>query len=127
MQKGKNIMPEIKVKAVGKYHGHSVKPNGAVDLSFKLPYDELTSVVKTLQMLNVNITIMAKIEDDKPIKLGMLMLKNVTIDHDGEAVLKFNSQLDYVEADNINDLAKTERFTLLMKAEIEAETEADDE
>ena len=68
---------KIKLKAVGKYHGHNIKPNKAVDLTLKLEYSELTKTVQMLQLLNENITIAAKVADEKPKVLGMYMVKNI--------------------------------------------------
>jgi hypothetical protein len=117
---------EVKVKAVGEFNGQSTKPNKSIDLSFKFPYSELVNSVQTLQMLNENITVSAKIGDEKPIKLGMFTLNGLNFDRDGEAVLKLNSMLDYVEADNLNTIAalgKGEQFHILFKASVEEEGE----
>ena len=52
----------------------------------------------------------------------MFRLKEIKIDGDGEAVIKFNSSLDYVEADNLNGLVN-EILKVAFKANIEVEGE----
>lgn len=118
---------EIKVKAVCKYNGHNVKPNKSIDLNLKFAYDELANCIKTLQLLNENITVFAKIEDNKPKKLGLFMLWEHKVTHDGEVAIKLNSQVDYVENGILDTLAGVDRFVLLLKANVDVETEDDEE
>lgn len=111
---------EIKVKSVAKYNGHSFKQNKAVDLSVRFEYSELPNYVKLIQLLNENIIIKVK-QSDKPVKkLGTFMLKEIKIDHDGEGIVKFNSMLDYVEADEINALVGDGLFKIMFEAQTEA-------
>ena len=112
---------EIKIKAIGKYNGHNIKVNKAIDLGLKFSYDELESYIKLIQLLNENISITTKNLDEKPIKLGTFMLKEIKVDHDGEGIIKFTSQLDYVDADGINQLVGTEQFKVMFEAMIEGE------
>ena len=52
-------MEKLKVMLEAQYNGHSVKKNGSVDLSFKIPYSNLMDCVKLLQLLSVNIAMKA--------------------------------------------------------------------
>ena len=113
-------MANIKIKAIGKYNGHDVKANKSVNISFKLGYDQLVNTIKLTQLLNENITIITRIGKESPIKLGMFMLRDIKIDHDGESMIKLNSQMDYVEADNLNKLLE-ETLQIMFVAEIEIE------
>ena len=117
---------EIKFKCIGRYNGHSIKANNSVDLGFVFPYDEMVNYIKLLQLLNENITIYVRLGSNSPVKLGMFMLRGLNIDHDGEGMGKFNSQFDYIEANNLNGLAK-ETLTILFKANVEDAEEDDDE
>jgi len=110
----------IKLKTIGTYNGHNIKANKSVDLSLKMKYSELTNYIQLVQLLNENVAIMAKIGEEKAQKLGMFMIKEIRIDHDGEGIVKFNSTLDYVEADNLNGLAG-EILKLMFQAEVELE------
>lgn len=122
---------EIKLKFVGKYNGHSFKPNGTVDLKLKMGYDELVNYYFKLPLLrSVDIKIMAKIEGGKAMPLGTFMLKSYNMDHDGEGTISLNSQFDYIEPESLNELVsnKDTLVQILFKATIEdEEEEAEDE
>lgn len=121
----------IKVKEVVKYGGHSLSANGSVNFTLKADYSELTNSIKLMQMLNNDISIKAKVPNGKPMKLGMLRIKQIVIDGDGESTIKFNGLNDYVEMDNLNLLPlnsdENKEFAILMEAEIEKEDNDDEE
>jgi len=116
-------MEKTKIKLVGKYHGHQVKPNKIVQLTLKFPYDQLPRTIQTLQMLNENVTIKAKVPSEKPFNVGMFTINQVNFDHDGECVIRLNSTIDYVEIDNISKLIleAEESAQLSFEAEIDLE------
>lgn len=111
----------VEVKVIGKYNGHSVKANQSVDLSFKTGYDQLANSVQLLQMLNNDVTILAKVPDAKPFKLGVFRVQAVNVSHDGESVIKFNSMADFTEVDNFSKLIGSEMVILKVSATIEIE------
>ena len=117
----------IKVKEVVRYGGHSLSANGSVNFTLKASYSELTNTVQTMQMLNNDIIIKAKMTAGKPMKLGMFRIKQLIIDGDGESTLKFNGLNDYIEMDNLNLLPlnndDNKEFVIMMEAEIEVEEE----
>ena len=117
----------IKVKEVVRYGGHSLSANGSVNFTLKASYSELTNTVQTMQMLNNDIIIKAKMPAGKPMKLGMFRVKQLIIDGDGESTLKFNGLNDYIEMDNLNLLPlnndDNKEFVIMMEAEIEVEEE----
>lgn len=118
-------MKEIKVKEVVTYDGHNLSANGAVNLTLKAMYSELVNTIQVMQMLNNDVTIKAKIPNEKAIKLGIFRIKQINVDGDGESKLKFNGLIDYIEIDNLNLLPLSSddnrQFTILMEAEIEEE------
>lgn len=120
----------IKVKEVVTYGGHSISANGSVNFTLKAGYSELTNTIQAMQLLNNDISIKAKVAGNKPIKLGMFRIKNITIDGDGESIIKFNGISDYIEVDNLNILpvrdSDTPLFNIMMEAEIEEEDDDDD-
>lgn len=122
-------MEEVKIKTEGQYAGHSVKQNKSVDVNFKVPYSELTSYIQSIQMLNENVEVIAKIGSDKPLRLGSFMINNINIGNDGEGKIKLNSQLDFVDSEAISQLANRndEPLKLLFKAQIESEDEDEEE
>lgn len=120
-------MTTIKVRQVAKYGGHSIGANGSVNLTLKASYSELTNTVKLLQMLNNDIELKVKMPGGTPTKLGLMRIKDVKVDGDGESAVKLNGLSDYVELDNLNSLIAGEEFAVLYKADIEDEDEAEDE
>ena len=113
----------VEVKVIGKYHGHSVKANQSVDLSFKAGYDQLAQAIQLVQFLNNDVTILAKVPDTKPFKLGTVRVQAVNISHDGESAIKFNSMADFTEVDNFSKLIGSEMVILKVAADIELEEE----
>ena len=116
----------VEVKIIGKYNGHSVKANQSVDMAFKAGYDQLTQSVMLLQMLNNDVTILAKVPDEKPFKLGTFRVQAVNISHDGESAIKFNSMADFTEVDNFSKLIGSEMVVLKVSADIEVEHSEED-
>lgn len=120
----------VKVKEVVKYGGHSLSANGSVNFTLKASYSELTNTIQTMQMLNNDVNIKAKLPGGKPMKLGMFRVKQIVVDGDGESTLKFNGLNDYIEMDNLNLLPlnndDNKEFVVLMEAEVELE-EGEDE
>lgn len=120
-------MTNVKVKQVVTYGGHSLKANGAVDFTLKSAYSELVNTIQTMQMLNNDVSIKAKLPGKKPMKLGVFRIKQIVIDGDGESLLKFNGLNDYIEMDNLNLLPlntdDNKEFAVMMEAEIEPEDE----
>lgn len=115
-------MVESNVLFVGKYNGHSVKQSGAVNLSLRADYSELTDYVQLIQMLNNDIKIAVKMPDEsKGMKLGMFRLKSLNIMADGEGKINFVSTTDFVEVDNLNKLVCDEYFKVMCRTSIEEE------
>ena len=116
----------VKIKTLGKYNGHNITNNKAVNLTLIFAYDELPNYIQLIQLLNENVDIAAKIGDDKAMRLGSFMIKEIKVDHDGQGIIKFNSLMDAVEADSLNHLVG-ETFQVMFKAEVELEEDEEDE
>jgi hypothetical protein len=120
------VPKEIKTKSLAKYNGHSFRQNKAVDIGLKFSYEELPNYIKLIQFLNENVEITVKRPDTPPQRLGTFMVKEIKIDHDGEGQVKFNSMLDFVEADEINTLVGDDLFKVMFKATSEEASEDED-
>lgn len=120
----------LKVKEVVKYGGHSLSANGSVNFTLNAQYSELTNTIMLMQMLNNDVSIKAKIPNEKPMKLGHFRIKQIIIDDDGESKIKFNGLSDYIEMDNLNLLPlnsdENKQFVVLMEADIEVEEELEE-
>jgi hypothetical protein len=115
-------MVNLKIRTIGKYNGHSFKPNGSVDFGIKLSYEELVNYYMKLPLLrSANTEVVARIGDEEPFSLGTFMLHSYSMDRDGEGTIKFNSLYDHVEPDGLNALVseKDSLIKFLFKAEIE--------
>ena len=116
----KCTMQNVKIKTVASYGGHNVNQAGSVSLKLVFSYDTITKYIQAIQMLNENVNLLAVINGEK-IKLGSFMINSINIDHDGAGKIKFNSQLDYVEIDNISKLINSDLFKIMLQAEIDVE------
>ena len=120
----------LKVKEVVKYGGHSLSANGSVNFTLNAQYSELTNTIMLMQMLNNDVSIKAKIPNEKPMKVGHFRIKQIIIDDDGESKIKFNGLSDYIEMDNLNLLPlnsdENKQFVVLMEADIEVEEELEE-
>ena len=116
---------KVKVKEVMKYGGHSLSANGSVNFTLKAQDSELSNTIQSMQMLNNDVSIKAKIPSGSPMKLGFFRVKQIVIDGDGESTIKFNGLNDYIEMDNLNLLPlnsdENKEFVVLMEAEIETD------
>lgn len=118
---------KVKTVAIASYNGHSIKTNKNVDLALKFRYDELQNYIQLIQFLNEDVTVIVKVGDGKPTNLGIFRVKEIKIDGDGEGVGKFNSMLDFVNADAINALVGTDLIKVQFSAEIEEVEEDNDD
>lgn len=115
-------MKKVKVLLEVQYDGHSVKRNTSIDLKFKAPYSELVNCLNLLQLLNCNVRLIAKANNKNKYEIGTFYLNNLSIDRDGESNIKFNSEVDYVELNNINLLTEKETIIkLLCTGEVQEE------
>ena len=84
-----------------------------------------------MQMLNEDIKIKARLGSEKPMMLGTFRIKNIVIDGDGESKIKFASDRDSVELDNMNKLPfaneDNSEFMIRMEANIEEDENKDEE
>lgn len=120
---------KVYVKSVCSYNGHSIGVNGNISIKFKSEYGELPNYIKLVQMLNEDVEIKVTYPNEKPFSLGILKIKGINIDHDGEGQFTFNGITDYVEIDNVNKLpmqGKNEKFIATFLADIELENEEEE-
>ena len=121
---------KLKLKQVVKYGGHSVGANGSVNVTFLAAYGEIVHSIETLQMLNCDVTIGAKIPGKSAMRLGVFRVKQVVFDGDGESRIKLNGLSDFIEMDALNRLPlKTDdvpEFKVQYQATIEKEKEDDE-
>lgn len=120
----------IKIKEIVSYGGHNITANGLVNLTLKAQYSQLVNTIKCTQLLNNDITLIARI-NNKPENLGTFKIKQIDISGDGESKIKLFGGVDYVETDLINNLPlnidDVKDFIVLLKADVEVEEQVEDE
>ena len=116
-----------RVQEVVRYGGHNLSANGSVTLTLNASYSELVKTIQTMQMLNNDGSIKAKLPGKKPMKLGMFRINHIDVFDDGTSRIKFKGISDYIEMDNLNSLPKKDEevpdFKVLYEADIEEEDE----
>ena len=117
---------KVIIKSIATYNGHGIKASKAVDLNLKFAYDEMVNYIQAIQMLNENVEIAFKVEG-KPKFVGTFMIKELKINHDGEGSIRFNSQLDAVDPEAINEMVGIDAFQVMLKAMILDEEESGEE
>lgn len=124
----KEVVERFALTAIGQYNNFNIKNNKSVDLSFKFSYDERINVLKVIAFVGQNVQIQAKKGAEKPVKLGMYNFHELKLDRDGEATIKFNSEVDYVYTENVNEIVgKDELLKIHMVANIIMEESPDDD
>jgi len=122
-------MTEVKIKSIAAYKGHSVRPTGVVELSLGFKYDELVNYIKTVQMLNEDVVMKARLNNDTK-KLGEWRVGAMNIDHDGNAVIKFKSTIGAIDSEVLNEIADYDNkdiIPILLIANIEDDGEDDED
>lgn len=122
---------ELKIKQVVKYGGHSIGANGSVTVTLTAAYSEIVRSIETLQMLNCDVTVGAKVPGHKAMRLGTFRVKQVIFDGDGESKIKLNGLSDFIETDNLNKLPlrndDVPEFKVMYSATVEGEEVDEDE
>ena len=119
---------EFKQKGLAAFEGLTIGKNKAVQVKFKLRYDEVLTSVNLLQGLNNDITIHAKTPSSKPVNLGLFTIGAVNFDRDGNATIPFKSLVDNVNLENICSLVDEDLIQLRFQAVIELpDTTVEDE
>lgn len=120
-------MEKVNIKTIASYGGHKVNQAKSISLTLKFTYDTITKYIQTIQMLNEDVVIIAVVDGVK-IKLGTFNVNNISIDRDGGGKIRFNSQIDFVELENISKIISSEAFKVMLVAEIDTEeSESDSE
>ena len=118
---------DFEVLAIGQYHAFNIKNNKSVDLVLKFSFEEKINIVQTIAFVVQNVEVFAKKGANKAVKLGLFNFHELKIDRDGEATIKFNSEVDYVYVENVNEIVgKDELLKIRMVANIIMEDSIND-
>lgn len=117
----------IGITAIGLYDGHVVKKNKLVVLKFKFSYDERINMIKAIAFVGQNVKIIAKIGSEKAKPLGIYNFQELKIDRDGQAMVTFSTELEYVENENLSEIVGDELLKIRMSADVIVEDNEDEE
>jgi hypothetical protein len=121
MQKNMNL------KGVSTFEGWTVGKNKITTLKLGMRYDEVVTSVNLLQGLDVDITVSAKIPNEKPMQLGLFRVNGLSFDKDGNSKITLQALTDNVELNNISNLIDADAFQVMFKALIEIECEEEED
>lgn len=119
-------MENVKIKAKVSYNGHNANAAGIINLNLIFSYEELTNAIQLVTCLNNDIQIFVK-EGKTTNKLGTFTIKNITINNNGEAKIKFSSLLDAVNLEYINNIIDKEIIKALFVCDEVIENNNEDE
>lgn len=118
-------MENTKIKAKVSYNGHNANSAGIINLNLIFSYEELTNAIQLIPLLTNNIQIFTK-DGKETNKLGIFTIKNISINNNGEAKVKFSSLLDSVNLDYINNIIDKDIIKALFVCDEISETENDE-
>ena len=118
---------KVAITAIGQFDGFNVKKNKSVDISFKFSYDERISMMQIVALVSQATTIITKKGTDKPKTLGQFMLQDFKMDRDGECKVKFNSDVETVDMEQITGMLDESGELLKIRMQCEIELEDGDE
>lgn len=77
-----------KAVASMEYKGHSIKPNGVIEIELSAGYGQLAEILKITTMIAEVITVKIKAGNDKPFKAGVMKFKSLSINESGVIKVK---------------------------------------
>lgn len=110
---------KIQEKGIASFEGMSVSTGSVVTLKLKLRYDEILTSVNLLQGLQSDITVHAKVPDEKAFSLGVFTINAVNFDKDGNAKITLKSMTDNVNLEKVCQLADEQLIQIRFMAVLE--------
>lgn len=118
---------KITISQVVEYKGHNVKQSGAVTLTLGAAYDEITDSIKLLQLINEDVSLKAKMPNQKPVFVGTFKINGINFAKDGKSTIKLTSISEAVDTDNLSGIVTTGQFRVQYEGDIEAPEEEEEE
>ena len=114
----------MKIKAAASFNGCSIKSDGTVSLSFKIPYSDLAEALKSVMLIDRVMTCGFLVEE-KPLPIGKATFGSISIDREGESTLKIETSIDLIRV-QVEDLQQVVKApcSLVMSVKDEANAEA---
>lgn len=119
-----------KAVASMEYKGHSIKPNGVIEIELSAGYGQLAEVLKITTMIAEVITVKIKAGNDKPFRAGVMKFKSLSINESGVIKVKLygrTADSDVVSIGGLIALDKEEEDEMIVCFEQEEATEEGEE
>lgn len=110
---------KLQEKGLAEFDGMSVSSGQIVTLKLKLRYDEMLTSVNLLQALQTDVTVQAKVPDEKAFNLGIFSVNSVSFDKDGNAKVCLKALVDNVEINRVCQLASEQIIQIRFLAVLE--------
>lgn len=117
---------DLKVNGAAEFESINISNQKVVTLKVKMRYDEIITSIHLLQGLNTDITVLAKIDDNKPKSLGIFQIAGISFDKDGNAKIPFKSMVDNVNLVDVMTLVDAQYIQLLFKAILTIEVDEEE-
>ena len=119
---------KIEVMAIGSFDGNNIKKNKSIDLKFKFGIDQRSEVIKAVMLVGQDVSVFTKQGKEKAKFIGVFRFNGMNIDRDGETKITFNSLLEEVRVDAMNEMIENgEYMKIKMVADVELEDETEDD
>ena len=83
----------MKIRFDGSFDGCSVKGDGTVSMTFKVPFSGLSESMKSVMLID-RVIAAGFVVNDKPLKIGKATFGQLTIDREGESKVRIDSSLE---------------------------------
>lgn len=100
MQTSDNI---IKIECM--QHRLNVDKDGIATVAYRAPYNEAVNYIQLIPMLGLDVSLGVKSKDEnsKFEKIGMVRIKSLSIDKEGQATIQFYGDIECMKASGYHD------------------------
>lgn len=105
----------MKLSLSGCFDGKNINKDGNVDFKFKFPYSEIANYASLLTALHAPMKMAIVSEDGTKYIVGVVYIKSIRIDKDGEASVTFNNGIDSIKDVDLTSLIQKNATIKLIK------------
>lgn len=92
----------MQLKIIGTFDSMTTRPDGTVQMRFKFPYSEIANYSRLLLNLGREAKVLIVNEEDDRTHLGMVSIKQLVIDKDGEAKLTVVGEFSQMDPNGVS-------------------------
>lgn len=91
----------MQLKLVGTFDSVNARQDGITTMRFKFPFSELTSSMRLLMSLGKEMKVLIVNETEEKVPLGMVSIKQLTVDAGGETKLTIVGELPQIDISKV--------------------------